>query len=575
MATRTTCFWLLVLGAGLGLVESITGYFGFRLSTTINETILFFLFNILVETIVVLVIWSVSQGIIRMIGLIHKCKAVQLFWPFLCVYVLYGAATLATQVRDSFSYQDSKNIGTVCSSQKENIILIIVDTLRQDRLGCYGNPDIYTPALDRFSRKAHLFTQAVCQIPITAPSHQSLFSGLYPFEHGGRYNGMACRPDCALVAEILREQGYATAAFVSSAAVDGDVSGLSRGFDYYDDRFFFYNYDQRYIQSMPVRLLASLFGWRTSEIRAGELNKRIKWYLPEIAAQQPFFLWLHYYDPHMPYQPQRPYDRLYDQGYSGQYRGDFQTILDIHMGDLIVSHDDMVHISALYDGEVTEVDRSLEDLFRTLSILPDRVMDRTSIIFASDHGESLTEHNYYFFHAEKLTDPSLRVPLLLRFPEQASGPLFCSRLVMLLDLYATLLDRAGIQAEPTRNSHNLVSLLSCMENAGDSDRIALSENGDRFFLSGGNHDLHLDQKSFSLRTESRKYIRHPGGEEEYFDLLEDPRELHNSMNTDQTIEQYRTLMSTLEPSLRLVVFEANKPSAEAIRQLQALGYIHE
>src|SRR5690242_15916528 len=183
-----------------------------------------------------------------------------------------------------------------------NVILITIDTVRADHVGCYGAKNVQTPTLDSLARDGIVFDRAISQVPLTWPSHTVIMTGLYPFQNGVQdFTGQPLDPKFRTIAQAFRENGYATGAVVGAFVLDQSF-GLARGFDFYDDAFSAKAYQERE-QGLVER-------------RADEgVDHTIRWLSQ--TRRRPFFFWLHLYDPHSPYDPPEPYrtrfrDHLYD-----------------------------------------------------------------------------------------------------------------------------------------------------------------------------------------------------------------------------------------------------------------------
>src|SRR5437773_5787525 len=242
-----------------------------------------------------------------------------------------------------------------------NVVLVTIDTLRADRLSCSGYHEKLTPNLDRLAARGVLFENAVAQAPSTTPSHASMFTGTYPTVHQVRNaGGFALDKSKLTIAEILREKGWQTAAFVGSAVLDR-VYGLDQGFKVYDDR-------------MSGSTAGPADSEEPSRLAAKVVDRAIKW-LQDQKGSKPLFLWVHLYDPHAPHDPPQPFKTKYQK--------------------------------SPYDGEVAYTDRELGRLFDAVGkkLSPDKSL----IVVLGDHGESLSEHGEYY-HGVFLYDSTLRIP---------------------------------------------------------------------------------------------------------------------------------------------------------------------
>jgi arylsulfatase A-like enzyme len=251
-----------------------------------------------------------------------------------------------------------------------NVILITIDTVRADHLGCYGSTDAKTPTLDALARDGIVFERAISQVPLTWPSHAAILTGTYPFQNGVQdFTGQPLDPRFRSVAQVFKQQGYATGAVVSAFVLDRSW-GLARGFDFYDDAF-----SAEVFRHKDVGLV---------DRRAGEsVTHAISWL--QKAPHRPFFFWLHLYDPHSPYDPPEPFRT--------QYR----------------SHP--------YDGEIAYADHELGRLIAWLK--QNRLYDHTAIVVLSDHGESLGDHGEKE-HGFFVYNSTVHIPLIVK-PPAGSG----------------------------------------------------------------------------------------------------------------------------------------------------------
>jgi choline-sulfatase len=297
-----------------------------------------------------------------------------------------------------------------------NVLLVTIDTLRWDRLGAYGARDAATPVLDGIAERGVRFETAIAQGPLTAPSHASILTGAIPPRHGVRDNGGFALPDhLPTLASTFQHAGYRTAAFISGFPLDRRF-GFARGFEHYDDRLPRGEdrrraaYVERRADATTDRVLKWLEGVTGTSVSG--------------ANAQPWFLWVHYFDPHTPYEP--PPD------VAERFRG------------------------RPYEGEIAFVDQQLGRLLGALDTL--RVRDRTLVAVTADHGEALGEHGEET-HGVFLYDATLRVPWVMEGPglPKAVAPAVLARGV---DVMPTLLDLAGIHVPDGLDGRSLAPAAS-------------------------------------------------------------------------------------------------------------------
>src|SRR3954449_8003228 len=279
---------------------------------------------------------------------------------------------------------------------RPNVLLVTIDTLRADHVGCYGYTNASTPTIDALAKRGVRFETAVAHVPLTGPSHASILTGQIPPGHGFRNNsGFTLSPQVKTAAEDFRQTGYRTAAFVSGFPLDRRF-GFDRRFETYDDHLPKGN-DRR--RTPYVERFAD-----------GTTDAALRWLAAEgpSARPAPWFLWVHYYDPHAPYEP--PADL------AERYR------------------------EAPYDGEIAFVDRQLARLFQALDA--GNETSRTIVAVTADHGESLGEHGEGT-HGIFLYDATLRVPWIMAGPQIAAGRV-SRTIARSIDVLPTLLDYAGL-----------------------------------------------------------------------------------------------------------------------------------
>lgn len=329
--------------------------------------------------------------------------------------------------------------GSAAASGRPNLLVITVDTLRSDRLGLAGHPERTSPHLDRLSRRGVAHWRAVTPQPRTLPGIASLMTGREPPGHGVRDNfHYALGPAAVTLAERLREAGWVTGAVNSSPVLAHD-SGICQGFDSASDR------GDDWARLPIVRgvdHLATLVAMRRGDRESIVTDLALSW-LRTRPRGGPFFLWVHYLAPHMPYEPVPPFDRLFDPAYEGPYARAIDYG-DISKGDMTYRNPlperTVRHVKALYDGEVATTDRAIGRLLEAMDLAGD--LDRTLVLVTADHGESLDEHGYFFNHGDFVYGPATNIPLVWTTPGMAPG--VSDAAPSLADLTALLLDEAGL-----------------------------------------------------------------------------------------------------------------------------------
>ena len=395
-------------------------------------------------------------------------------------------------------------------SEPPNVLLISVDTLRADHLGCYGAQAVETPAIDRLAGEGVRFQNAYSPVPLTLPAHWTIHTGIEPWRHGVLDNGMVLRESPATtLAERFSRAGYETAAFVA-AFVLNRAFGLDRGFGHYDDG-----------PSSDAELDQLFHSTAPADERVG---RALHWLRQP--RSRPFFLWLHLYDPHSPYEPPSAFRKLYAE--------------------------------RPYDGEIAFVDTQIARLLAALE--SSRESARTLVVLLSDHGESLGEHGE-LTHGMLLYDATLQVPLIFRLPSRLPAGTVRPDAVTLADVAPTVLALAGL---PLGEAVDGVDLFGPAAVAGR--RLgAVSETPRRRFGWAG---------LVAVREGAWKFILAPRAE--LFRIADDPRE------TRDRLERDRAAASVLEREARRIAVVTEKRAetlavaeggAEEKARIAALGYI--
>jgi len=351
-----------------------------------------------------------------------------------------------------------------CSDGKEriNIVLITLDTLRADHLGCYGNEKVQTPNIDRLAAEGVLFEKAFASVSTTLPSHSTILTGLYPHQHGVRDNGVYYLPEEQVtLGELLSDEGYATGAFVSAFVLDRRF-GIDQGFDTFDDEMEnpLIAAEEESAESLPKYSKWWKERWAKPYQRIGgsTVDRAIEW----IGAQggdEPLFCWVHLFDPHMPYTPPKPWLDKLPEGYDGPMDGTMATVMEESekLGGAI-RNEDLARMIELYGGEVAYTDHAVGRLLDALDAKGLR--GRTLVILTADHGEGFGEHlGLCFEHSKSPYDEVLRVPLIVAAPTGTAASAEANAaasaapagarskyMASLIDVLPTALDYAGVDA---------------------------------------------------------------------------------------------------------------------------------
>ncbi len=389
-------------------------------------------------------------------------------------------------------------------TSKLNFVLISIDTTRADSIGIYGNQQIQTPNVDSIGRAGIIFKNAVAHVPLTLPSHASLLTGLLPAKHGIRDNhGYRLNSNTATLPSLLQARNYKTAAFVSSIVLDHRF-GLSNGFDLYDDFIQYGAQDSNNPQNE-----------RLAEATA---SQAINWLSSN--QQSPFFLFVHFYDPHARYNPPEPFHSRY---------------------------------SNQYFGEIAYVDQQIGRIIESLK----PVRDKTVILITADHGEGLGDHDE-LGHGLFLYDSTIHIPLVLTGPGIPSK-MEISQQVQLIDVVPTILELAKVEKPKTLDGRSFLLTFSG-KSWGETPAILETQ----YPLGIGWSPL------YSARTSQWKVIDAP--EPELYDLKSDPKETTNRNGENNPTA--RSISEKLQKYKKTIpVPQDTKTDPELEENLRSLGYL--
>ncbi len=465
---------------------------------------------------------------------------------------------------------------------RSDVIILTLDTLRSDTTGFGGFPGPITPWLDRLSMRSTVFSRAYTAIPITNASHATIMTGCQPARHECRGFGKPLGESTRTIAEILKAEGYATCAFLSGYPLERRIARLDRGFDYYDD-------DWMNKQSTVDRPAAQT------------VDAAIR-YLESVPLTQPVFIWIHFFDPHKPYDPPEPDGKRFDPDYrrTGTLHQQSMMLqmavsegnkpaksisepklsngmLDPELSesdtDDATIPSDLEKMRARYQGETVYMDREIGRFLTYWQTK--RNLDSTRIAVVADHGESF-EKGYYYRHVHRLFESIVHVPMMMVQGKKSTASIR-SDLVRTKDIAPTLLGLLTLPPVDSMEGRHLFALSK--ETGNDTPEASFSETQPQVRSSWGGPYI-------AAVTQRLKLIQSTGtGKMELFDLERDPGEICDmASNPPGTIDQpdpdivrIRSLLSDFEAIQAVKVDDSDEPTgtldSESQAKLKSLGYL--
>jgi len=438
------------------------------------------------------------------------------------VKIIAAALVAISAVTASLSYAQM----VTGPSPLPDVYLVTIDTLRADHIHCYGDERIQTPALDSLARDGIRFAWAFTPSPITNTSHTSILTGLLPSVHGVTDFAIPLAKSYPTWAELLKQDGYQTAAFIGAVVLDSRTlaPGLDRGFEYYD------NFPTGSVEGKH---------WGRVERRGADVVHRAETWMDQQTAHQtnhqtgrPRFVWVHLYDPHDPYEPPPPYSQIYKD--------------------------------RLYDGEIAYADAALKNLLKYLKRA--NRYQNALIIVVGDHGEGLGEHGEQT-HGIFLYDSTTHVPLIVKLPMNGTEPAIAPQAklvqtqVQTTDILPTVLDLLSIPP-PSALAHR--SLRPYFTGTEEIERAVFGETD--YPLRFGWAPLR------AVRGGGFQFIEAP--RPEFYDLGKDPAELNNAYEPwNRTVQRLRTELASSATRPPRASKATGKASAATLSELRALGYL--
>ena len=410
---------------------------------------------------------------------------------------------------------------------RPNIILITLDTTRADRMGFLGSKRGLTPNLDAMAQQGVVFTRAYSHVPITTASHTTILTGTYPQFNRVNDFGVPLSAKLPFLPDLLRAQGYHTGAFVGSLILDpldGTAPGFDRGFEVYDAGFHLRRHGADRYKSV--------------ERRAGDVvNHALAW-LSQL-PNGPFFLWVHLYDAHDPYDPPSPFKERF--------------------------------AAQPYDGEIAYADSAVGKLLD--EIRKHGLYDETLIAVMADHGESLGAHGENT-HGIFLYDETLHVPLVFKLPASHSAGWRIDTRARLVDVAPTILQEAGVAVPKEMQGESLSALMMMKAKpvAGSAPAGPATEDRSAYAETDYPHRAFGWSSLRSMRTGKYLYIRAP--ERELYNQADDPEAAHNLAHGSKAVaDTVGSQLDDFRAKTGQTLVDLAKPDAEQMQKLQALGYV--
>lgn len=456
--------------------------------------------------------------------------------------------------------------------EKSNVILIVIDTLRPDHLGCYGYERNTSPNMDKFARDGSMFVNTYCTLSRSDPTMTSMLTGMYPHSHGIRMVwGNKPNPAVSTLQEILKSHGYGTACFRSGA-------GRGDRFEEYWDHFDSLSWK---IRNKARRMLYKTFNPNNFLGVAEEKLKDAQRWI-EKNKKSPFFVKIHMNDLHWPYPVPKPFENMYDPDYKGDH--DFATMKKGEMtrGELIfgikkLPDEEIQHAKAHYDGGIRYIDTKLGEFFAFLK--NNELYDNSFIIITADHGENFGEHNFYFQHGASLYETSIKTPLILRYPQKIPANKQINHRVQSLDIMPTVLDVLEIPLVDNVEGETLLPLIKEGKNLQRDFTFAESieehfDGNARVYIKG------VKGKWRMMIQEDWKIIYIPHPKEDIFELYnlkEDPKEEHNLITNE--VEKAETMKKKILDFLKTQSNEGDPDEQDLTEKSRKLlvqaGYLEE
>ncbi len=394
-------------------------------------------------------------------------------------------------------------VGLGCSKKPDlNVLVITIDTLRADHLHSYGYDKPTSPRIDAFAEDAVLFEKVFCQSPETLPSHTSIFTGMHPRTHKAISHESKVDPQITTLAEILAKRGYTTGAIISSHVLDAKY-GLDQGFRSY--LAIHYAFPDRKRQEMNEREEDPTTDAAITWLRSKKNDR--------------FFLWIHWFHPHRPYNPPPRYRETFAGNYAGPAAVDQNDwAMKVWKERIGLAEKDIAYMRGLYDGEVAFTDVQVGRVLDELASLD--LAKNTLVVVTSDHGEILYDHEYYFGHDIALYDECTMIPLVIRIPTLEAAQHRAKGLTQSIDIFPTILEALRIECPRDVEGKSLVPVIKGAADA--TTQYAFSETFPFPEKCLPRHAVRTEDSKLIWREDPPATVT-----KEFYDLKADPGEARN------------------------------------------------
>ncbi|UCE98571.1 MAG: sulfatase [Planctomycetota bacterium] len=428
------------------------------------------------------------------------------------------------------------------SVKQTNVILISIDTLRADHVGCYGYQRPTSPTLDNLASEGLLFEDVTSTSPWTLPAHGSLLTGLYPNRHGLKSYNNRLPNDVVTLSEILSKHGFSTAAVVNSLYVSQRY-GFNRGFDYFT-----------YVKEIINLRVPSRVG-----------DEALNWLAKY--CSEPFFLFLHYFDIHSDYTSLPRYEKQFIRPYHGVADGTTAQLIYFRRGQVHLDQTDAVHLVDLYDASIRQMDDGIARLLRFLETR--KLLDNSLIVITSDHGEEFLDHGGVL-HSRTQYQELLHVPIIMWGPGVPSSKRL-KNVVSLVDVMPTVLSLLDIPKPSSLDGFDLSPLW----------QQSASQLPPRYLFAEASKDRIIPDER-NIKHDIKRAVRHPRYKLHYdrltkkiqmYDLRNDPSEKIDVASQHASLVD--SMFSQLESFMTISKIGPSIPplSPEEVQMLKSLGYL--